>query len=48
MDGCETPDLEREQRKKEMQEEEDHYAANAADEPYSLSQPVFLNKNIFH
>lgn len=47
MDGCDTPDSEKEQRKRAMQEDQDHYAANAPEEPHSFSQPVFLKKNIF-
>ena len=47
MEGCDTPDSEREARKKEMQDEEDQYAAQGADEPHCYSQPVFLKKNIF-
>lgn len=45
MEGCDTPDSEKEARKR--REEEDHYAAQGADEKYSHSVPVFLKKNIF-
>ena len=45
MEGCDTPDSEKEARKR--REEEDQYAAQGADEKYSHSVPVFLKNNIF-
>jgi len=46
MDGCDTPDSERDAKRRAMQDEDDHYA-QPSEEPHSFSQPVFLKKNIF-
>lgn len=46
MDGCDTPDSERDAKRRAMQDEDDQYA-QPQEEPHSFSQPVFLKKNIF-